>query len=137
MLCYVTLWPPEIIFIKQNSPSITWSVKFCSSKNDVWTVFCQNFPFSFSWYSEYLSIVILWREWRILLKYHCYYRLNYWNTIGAELDKRENKKGVWVLRCAATLKSLIMIHSQYQLTRSLHPPFILVIALFGGLIIMH
>ena len=119
------------------NPSCIYSVKFCSSKNDVWIVFCQNFPFSFSWYNEYLSIVILRREWRVLLKYHCYYRLNYWNTIGAELDKRENKRGVWVFRCRATLKESFYDSFTYQLTHSLHPPFILVIALFSGLIIMH
>ena len=111
-------WPPLImiistimIFIRIRRKSLTaigssqirriWDMEMISCAN---CFVCQNFIFSFSWFSEYLAVVILRREWRILLKYHYYYGLNYWNTIGVELDKRENKRGVRVLRCAAILK---------------------------------
>ena len=44
-----------------------------------------------------------------------------------ELDKRENKRGVRVLRCAATLNESYYDSLTYQLTHSLHPPLFLVL----------
>ena len=39
------------------------------------------------------------------MKYHCYYRLNYWNTIGAELDNREKKRCVSFKMCSNSKES--------------------------------